>query len=174
MDDLGHGGRSLPAPAPSTGCRMTAGQPPITRGSGIVSAPWIAGPREGTQNPVVVSFTDFAASSQEDQQRIFEMGLKLRENWPIMHGAVGLWLWAKPEELRGGSLSVWDDQDDLRRFIRWPLHAAIMREWRDRISVLADTWESDRFIPAEAWARAEARMRRPRQELFIKAERAPS
>lgn len=140
----------------------SAGQPPITPGTGIISTPWTAGPCEGTQNPVVLSFTDFRAGSEEDQQRIFETGLKLRESWPVIQGAVGLWLWAKPAELRGGSLSVWEAQDDLRRFIRWPVHVAIMREWKDRIRVVADSWEAERFVAADVWARAEGEMTRPR------------
>jgi hypothetical protein len=79
-----------------------------------------------------------------------------------MHGAVGLWLWTKRSELRGGSLSVWDSRTDLRRFVGWPVHTAIMRDWRDRIEVLADTWEDESFVSTLAWTRAETHMRERR------------
>jgi hypothetical protein len=140
----------------------TMSAPPITPDSGIRSTPWLPGPMAGTQAPVVVTYTDFRATSKEDLQQIFETGLKLSENWPIMHGAVGLWLWTKRSELRGGSLSIWDSKDDLRRFIGWPVHAAIMRDWRDRIEVLSDTWEDESFVSNLAWMRAEMQMREPR------------
>ena len=141
---------------------MINGQPSIAPNSGIRSTPWLPGPLAGTTAPVVVSYTDFRATSTEDLQQIFETGLKLSENWPIMHGAVGLWLWTKRSELRGGSLSVWDSRTDLRRFIGWPIHTAIMRDWRDRIEVVADTWEDDSFVSALAWSRAEMHMRERR------------
>ncbi|MGA7055627.1 MAG: hypothetical protein WBZ37_31070 [Mycobacterium sp.] len=142
--------------------KMTNGQPPITADSGIRSTPWLPGPLAGTKASVVVSYTDFRATSKDDLQQIFESGLGLSANWPIMHGAVGLWLWTKRSELRGGSLSVWERKDDLRRFISWPVHTAIMREWRDRIEIIAETWEDERFVSTLAWTRAEMRMREPR------------
>jgi hypothetical protein len=129
---------------------------------GIDSTPWLPGPLAGTTGSVVVSYTDFRATSTEDLEQIFATGLKLSANWPIMHGAVGLWLWTKRSELRGGSLSVWDSKTDLRRFVGWPVHTAIVRNWRDRMEVLAQTWEDESFIPALAWSRAEIHMREQR------------
>jgi hypothetical protein len=110
----------------------------------------------------MVSFTDFHADSDKDWQQIAELGIKLAESWPIMRGAVGLWLWGKPVEWRGGSLSIWDSTADLRRFIRWPVHVAIMRNWRGRIHVQSASWNDERFVPAPTWLRAEAHMRAPR------------
>ena len=71
-------------------------------------------------------------------------------------------LWGKHVELRGGSLSVWDSHADLRRFIRWPVHVAIMNNWRGRIRVRSASWDDERFVPLQAWLRAEASMRTPR------------
>lgn len=134
-------------------------EPPIALAGDIVRAAWIGGPHEDTAGAVVVSFTDFRANTEEDQEQIFEIGLRLRETWPVMHGAIGLWLWAKPGELRGGSLSIWQDHDALRRFVRWPTHVATIRDWRERISVASTTWESENKQPAEVWARAEQLIR---------------
>ena len=142
---------------------MSMGQPPITPGCDIVSSDWLPGPEDGASSPVVVSYTDFRAESDQDLQDVFKTGLRLGESWPIMQGAVGVWLWAKPEELRGGSLSVWRTRDDLRRFIRWPVHAAIIKAWRGRIEVLSELWHDERSDAARVWARAEQLMRAARE-----------
>ncbi|MGD1255105.1 hypothetical protein ACKUT9_12745 [Mycobacterium seoulense] len=88
----GDDGRSSP------GESKAAAQPPITPGAGLISTGWLPGPCDSTQSRVVVSFTDFHAESEQDWQQIAELGMKLAESWPIMHGAVGLWLWGKPSE----------------------------------------------------------------------------
>jgi hypothetical protein len=138
------------------------GQPPMTTGSGILSTDWIPGPSDGTQARVVVSFTDFHSDSDEEWQQIAALGMKLAGSWPIMRGAVGLWLWGKHGELRGGSLSVWDSHADLHRFIRWPVHVAIMKNWRGRVRVRSASWDDERFVPPQAWLRAEAHIQTPR------------
>jgi hypothetical protein len=91
---------------PTSGEPSVAGQPPITPGGGLFSTDWLPGPSDGVQSPVVVSFTDFHSNSDEDWQQIAQLGMKLAESWPIMRGAVGLWLWGKPAEWRGGSLHL--------------------------------------------------------------------
>lgn len=138
------------------------GQPPITPGSGVFSSAWLPGPEDGTASSVVVSFTDFRATVNGDLAEIYRTGVELGQNWPIMSGAVGLWLWGKPSELRGGSVSVWRTDEDLERFVRWPVHAAIMKAWRGRIGVSAQRWADPRFAAEEAWLRAEHQMRLPR------------
>jgi hypothetical protein len=147
---------------PSSGESNVAGQPPITPGSGLLSTDWLPGPSHGTQSRVVVSLTDFHSNCDQDWQQIAELGMKLAESWPIMRGAVGLWLWGKPAEWRGGSLSIWDSNADLRRFIRWPVHVAIMKNWRGQIREHSASWDDERFLPAQTWLRAEAQMRAPR------------
>jgi hypothetical protein len=139
-----------------------AGQPPITFGSGLFSTDWLSGPSDGTHSTVVVSFTDFPADSENDWQQIAELGMQLAGSWLIMRGAVGRWLWGKPGEWRGGSLSVWDSRADLRRFIRWQVYVAIMKNWRGRIRVQSASWDDERFAPARVWLRAEEHMRAPR------------
>ncbi|HSS24162.1 MAG TPA: hypothetical protein VLL82_07125 [Mycobacterium sp.] len=111
----------------------------------------------------MVSFTDFHSDSETDWQQIAALGMTLAESWPVMRGAVGLWLWGKQVELRGGSLSVWDSYEDLRRFIRWPVHVAIMKNWRGRIRVRSARWDDERLVPSQAWQRGEAHIRAPRE-----------
>ena len=126
----------------------------------LVRTPWMAGPLDGTRKAVIVSVTDFQVAAADDLGPILQAGLELRAAWPIMHGAVGLWLWAKPEERRNGSVSVWERHEDLQRFVRWPTHVAIMRQWRDRGTLGSEVWSAERFVAEEAWARAEQRLNR--------------
>jgi hypothetical protein len=51
---------------PSSGESNVIGQPPITPGTGLLGTDWLPGPSDGTQSPVVVSFIDFHADSEED------------------------------------------------------------------------------------------------------------
>lgn len=147
----------------------TGGQPPITSDSGVFSTDWLPGAEDGTRSPVVVSFTDFRATTDDELAEIFRTGLDLGNSWPIMSGAVGLWLWGKPSEMRGGSLSVWQSEKDLRRFYRWPVHAAIVTAWRRRIEVRSQRWEDASFAVDQAWLRAEWYMRLPRDKPAVVA-----
>ncbi|WP_280400217.1 hypothetical protein [Nocardia carnea] len=121
---------------------------------GTVLMPWKPGPCENITGSVAVSVTDFLAGSAEDVQQIYALGLELGDTWPVLHGAVGVWLWGRPAQLRGGSISVWESERDMRRFVRWPVHARIMRDWRGRVRVAADSWRADRFDIEQIWLRA--------------------
>ena len=147
---------------PSAGESKVAGQPPITPGTGLLGTDWLPGPSDGTQSPVVVSFIDFHSRFRRGLAANTELGMKLAQSRPIMRGAVGLWLWLKPAERRGGLLSIWDSNADLRRFIRWPVHVALIKNWRARVRVQSASLDDQRFVPAQAWLRAEAQMRAPR------------
>lgn len=121
---------------------------------GTVLMPWKPGPAAESTGSVFVSVTDFLALSEPEVQQIYELGLELGETWPVLQGAVGVWLWGRPAQLRGGSISVWDSERDMRRFVRWPVHARIMRTWHSRVRVAADSWQADRFDIESVWARA--------------------
>ena len=134
-----------------------------TLAGGLLRMPWTPGPLDGTREAVVVSITDFALDARDDFEEVLAAGLQLMAAWPVMHGAVGLWLWAKPAEGRSGSVSVWGRHEDLQRFVRWPTHVAIMRQWRERGTIASDLWTAQRFRPAETWSRAEQRLQRPHE-----------
>jgi heme-degrading monooxygenase HmoA len=120
--------------------------------------PWREGPAARHTGPVTISLTDFKAHHARDLPRVYLAGLRLREGWYAMPGAIGLWLWGQPFERRGGSLTVWESKDDLRRFVSLPAHVAIMRRYRDSGTIESDTWEMDRFEASPVREGAEARL----------------
>jgi hypothetical protein len=110
------------------------------------------GPIARTDGPVIVSLTEFTARRFRDLPGIARDGLALRRGWWAMQGAIGVLLYVDPAKKQGGSLSVWASEDDLRRFVALPRHVAIMRKYRERVSVRAATWETDNFRTQDAWA----------------------
>jgi hypothetical protein len=116
--------------------------------------PCAPGPDAGSGGPVVVSVTDFAAARWRHIPGVVLTGLRLRMGWYAMPGAIGLWLWSLPARRRSGSISVWTDEADLRRFVTLPEHVAIMRRNRDRGTVRATTWRSERFAAADVLSSA--------------------
>lgn len=128
---------------------------------GTVLMPWIPGPRREIAGPVFVAVTDFRAASDADVRKIYEQGAELGRTWPVMQGAVGLRLWGKPSQLRGGSISVWESERDMRRFVRWPVHAEIVREWRGRVGIGIDSWHADHFASEPILTRARNTIEQP-------------
>jgi heme-degrading monooxygenase HmoA len=116
------------------------------------------GPVPRTDGPVVVSLTEFTARRFRDLPGIAREGVGLRRAWWAMPGAIGVILYVEPAKKRGGSLSVWETEADLRRFVALPRHTAIMRRYRTRVSVRAATWTTESFRIEEAWAQRQARL----------------
>ncbi len=112
------------------------------------------GPRAADEVPVVVSVTEYASRHRLDLPTVAAKGLRMRTGWYAMPGAVGLWLWALPAALRSGSISVWDSEESLERFINLPHHVDIMRRYGPRGTVRSGTWTMERFEPATVLERA--------------------
>ena len=107
--------------------------------------PWMPGPVDPRDQPVVVSVTEYVADHRRDLPGVALQGLRMRMGWYAMPGAVGLWLWSLPIKGLGGSISVWASEDDLERFIGLPHHVDIMRRYGPRGSVRSTKWTADRF-----------------------------
>lgn len=120
--------------------------------------PWREGPHAGHGGKVVVSLTEFRAAYPRDLPAIYLAGLRLREGWYAMPGAIGMGLWADPLGLRGGSLTVWREQGDLRAFVGLPAHVAIMSHYRARGRIEAATWQLEQCEPEGIKAEAVARL----------------
>jgi hypothetical protein len=107
---------------------------------------------------VLVSLTDLRMHRWRHVPGATLAGLRLRRAWPQMQGAVGLWLWSEPLRRRSGSISVWTSEEDLMRFVRWPVHVAIMSRYRDRGALTASSWEVDEFSRRDVLREAERRL----------------
>jgi hypothetical protein len=103
----------------------------------------VAGPVAATEGPVVVSLTEFTARRLRDLPVIARDGLALARGWWALEGAIGVTLYVDARRRSGGSLSLWRTEADLRRFVALPRHVAIMRRYRERVTVRAATWEAD-------------------------------
>ena len=115
---------------------------------------WTAGSYAAGDDRVLVSVTDFHVARVRDLPTVWIEGLRLSRAWPTLPGAVGMWLWAKPLRRRSGSVSVWRSEDDLRNFVRWARHVAIMRRYRDAGELTSSSWFADRFDSTQIWAAA--------------------
>jgi hypothetical protein len=107
--------------------------------------PWMPGPVDPGDAPVVVSVTEFSAHHRRVLPGIAANGLRMRMGWYGMSGAVGMWLWVLPTAGRSGSVSVWASEEDLERFISLPHHVDIMRRYGDRGTIQSTMWTADRF-----------------------------
>jgi len=116
--------------------------------------PWMPGPVDPRDAPVVVSVTEFAAHHRRELPGVAVKGVRMRMGWYAMAGAVGMWLWMMPAARCGGSISVWETEEDLERFITLPHHVEIMRRYGDRGTVRSTTWAVDRFDRAAILDRA--------------------
>lgn len=120
-------------------------------GNTLLRAPWVSGPAAGTDAPVLISVTDFRLTKARDLPGAYLAAMRLRREWPKLHGAVGMWLWGQPLAKRSGAVSVWQDEESLRRFVGWPVHVAIMRRYRGAGKLVATSWPAERFVAAHAW-----------------------
>ncbi|ADB50711.1 hypothetical protein [Conexibacter woesei] len=116
------------------------------------------GPVPRGDGPVIVSFTEFTARRLCDLPAIVRDGTALSRGWWAMPGAIGVILYVDPAKRRGGSLSVWESEDDLRRFVTLPRHLAIMRAYRNRVTVRSATWQMAPYRTRDAWAQGKARL----------------
>jgi hypothetical protein len=128
------------------------------RASDLTTAIWKEGPAGADGAPVLVSITDFQLARVKDLPGAWVEGLRLRRAWPSLPGAIGMWLWAKPLARRSGSVSVWRGEEDLRRFVAWPRHVAIMRRYRGAGDLTSAMWWAEHFDASVIWAAAERRL----------------
>jgi hypothetical protein len=126
----------------------------------IFPLPWSPGPHDGWEGPVLLSVTDFRYRRREDLEACAAIGMKLAETWPVMQGAVALRFWGMPDQLRIGALTAWQEKADLQRFIRWPVHQDVVRQFRElgTLGHATSTWPADRFDGEKAWGEAERRL----------------
>ncbi|MCF3124268.1 hypothetical protein IPZ68_31835 [Streptomyces arenae] len=118
----------------------------------LLRAPWQPGPDPHPQGPVLVSLTEFTARRRGRLLPIALDGLRLRRAWPLMPGAVGMWLWVDPLRRRSGSVSLWRDEAALRGFVTHPDHRRTVRAHRDHGRMRATVWTAEHPGRDAVWA----------------------
>jgi len=116
-----------------------------------VRFPWKPGPAAEADGPLLVSFTEFTFERFRDLPGIALAGTRLRRRLVRLEGAVGVSLYMRPLARRGGSVSVWRSEADLRRFVALPYHVKIMRRYRTRGTLRSAGWESAGFSLSDAY-----------------------
>lgn len=120
--------------------------------------PWAAGAHEETAGPVLVSLTEFRANGWRHLPGMARIALGLRAGWYGLPGAVGLYLWTDVSRRCVGSLSVWTDEADLRRWIGLPRHVQVMRRYRPRGTARSTQWTCGTFDRSAILAEAKRRL----------------
>ncbi|MDP9869556.1 MULTISPECIES: hypothetical protein [Streptosporangium] len=120
----------------------------------MLRSSWTPGPAADVTGPVLVAITEFRADRARDLPGIYRSGRALGRGWPGLDGAVGMWLWAEMLERRCGSVSIWQSEQALKRFVAWPEHLTIVRRYRRRGRLTSVTWQVARCEPAAIWAGA--------------------
>jgi hypothetical protein len=121
-----------------------------------------AGPVPRGEGPYVISFTEFTARRAWVLPGIVREGRRLRDGWWAMPGAIGVSLWFEPGRRRGGALSVWTDEQHLRRFVGLPRHVEVVRRFRADVAVRSTTWTAQELSVSAAFAEARMRLDRER------------
>ena len=113
---------------------------------------WRRGPAAAARGPLLISYTEFTPHTLRDVPHIYLAAERLRRACRELDGAVGVAIYWQPFHRRGGSLSAWEDEAALRRFVSLPYHLEIMRRYRSRGSLRTTTWKAlgDGFRPSAA------------------------
>lgn len=112
---------------------------------------WKRGPAANTDGSVLISYTEFTPKSMRDLPRIYLAAERLRKACSELEGAIGVTTYWQLFRRRGGSVSVWEDEAALRRFVSLPYHLEIMRRYRSRGSLRAVDWSADSFDLGQAF-----------------------
>lgn len=106
---------------------------------------WRRGASAPSAGPFLVSYTEFTPQKMRDVPAIYFAAMRLRRACAELDGAVGLTIYWQLFRRRGGSVSVWESEEALRRFVSLPFHLEIMRRYRSRGSLRAISWEAETF-----------------------------
>jgi hypothetical protein len=101
---------------------------------------WKRCPAADSAGPFLISYTEFTPHAMRDLPAIHFAAERLRRACTELDGAVGVATYLQVFRRRGGSVSAWEDESALRRFVALPVHVEIMRRYRGRGSLRAIEW----------------------------------
>jgi len=118
---------------------------------------WKSGTEPIADRPVYVSMNDYQVHRVVDVPSVWWDGLRLRHAWPRTEGALGLWFFMLPQR-RSISVSIWRRPEDLRSFVRSPVHVRIMQRHKRTGTLINKAWTAERFDKWLIWRQALARL----------------
>lgn len=126
--------------------------------------PFKRGPADGQDGTVLVIATRTTFRHVWYMPLIVRHGLKLRDAWAEVDGAVGVTMAADFRRRTTYSLSAWTSEACFMQWFRSPYHASLVRRYRSRVAS-ADTirWHTDDFAPQGGWQQAMRRLAQPAQ-----------
>jgi hypothetical protein len=108
--------------------------------------------------PVYVSMNDYLIHRLRDIPRVALEGMRLRQRWPRVEGALGMWMASFRFGRRQVSVSVWRSREVLRRFVQSQDHLRIMHAFKDAGVLYTNAWTSERLDAAAIWQQAAERL----------------
>jgi hypothetical protein len=128
---------------------MTPGPEPAMNRDSILDfrlrTTWKRGPAAESAAPFLISYTEFTPHTMRDVPAIYFAAERLRSACAELEGAVGVTIYWQLFRRRLGSVSVWQSEAALRRFVSLPFHVEIMRRYRSRGSLRAVDWQAESF-----------------------------
>ena len=116
--------------------------------------PWKHGPGRGPLAVVAMTCTDF--ERYRDMPGAALAALRLRRAFRLTTGAIGLGLAVQPLARRTWSISAWEAEEHLRRFLGLRAHIAVVRQYRTSVRVSSTISTVERFQLKQAWRAIEA------------------
>lgn len=110
-----------------------------------VRTTWKHGPAAESDGPFLISYTEFTPRTMRDVPAIYFAAERLRSACTELEGAVGVTTYWQLFRRRGGSVSVWENETALQRFVSLPFHVEIMRRYQTRGSLRATSWQAAAF-----------------------------
>jgi heme-degrading monooxygenase HmoA len=94
----------------------------------LFAIPWVRVDRSYV-GPVVVQGTNVELRRIRDVPAFVVMSMRIHRQVRRSPGAVGVALLSRPWQMRFVSVSAWRSEEDLRAFVRDPIHVAAMRRF---------------------------------------------
>jgi hypothetical protein len=121
---------------------------------------WERGPAAALPGPFLVSYTEFTPNRIRDLPAIHRAAERLRREIAKLDGAVGVTTYWQLFRGRAGSLSAWEDEAALRRFVALPFHREVIRAYRTRGSLRATEWTARELTLGAAFREGQRRLER--------------
>jgi hypothetical protein len=123
-----------------------------------ITMPWKRGAVPHAATTPFVSATRTEILRLRDLPGIVLGGLRLRAGWAKNPGSIGMKISLDLRQRVSWSLSAWETEADLERFVRSQHHRRVVAPYRQHVKVRATRWQLKDFSVRDAWSEARARL----------------